>query len=243
MISSNFADPQLQSQYLIVISYLNFESDFLYRYQSQAYKAFKLQIDSKPKTIVPIFESNYYSVRILDNIAADSLILTIKYINSYDLETAQVGFEQESNLQIKNLFYLKYSFNLKAVYIYTISDFYHYDKLEINFRIYISNPNTNVVSYTHVAIRIIPTNKVLDILAFTVPNGANNVININVNDNKLFNSIIYKFQTNVPSNNSVIVYKILNKDINLFYVEKNYLRFIYPFLNLINSKRSTYLVI
>lgn len=242
MISSNFADLQLQSLYLIVLSYLNFEPNFLYRYQSQAYKSFKLLIDSAPKVVIPIFEFDFYSVKILDNTPTGSCILTIRYLNSFDITSIQIGFEQESNLQIKNLFFLKHSFNLKAIYVCTISSFYKFDKYDINFRVFITNPITSILSYTQINIKIISSFKVNDILTFSLPNGANNLINININDNKLFNSIIYKFQTNIPSNNSVIIYKILNKDSNLFYIDKNFLRFIYPFLNLVNSKRSTSLV-
>lgn len=242
MISPNFINMILKSEYLIVVSYLNFEPNYLLRYQSQAFKSFKLLIDYSPTAIIPLFEFNYYSVNILDNTLAGSCILVIKYINSFDLNSILIDFGQESNLQVRNLFYLQHTPNLKTVSIYTIKDFIRFDKFEINFQIYITNLLAATLSYTQINVKIISTGKLINPLAFSIPNGANNVINININDNKLFNSIIYKFQTNMPTNDSFIVYKILNKDTNLFYIEKNFLRFIYPFMNLINSKRSGRLV-
>ena len=242
MISSDFCDLQLRTEYLIVISYLNFEPNFLYRYQSQDYKSFKLIFDFSPKVIAPTFEFNFYSAQILNNIAPDSCFLTIRYINSFDLYMFQVGFDQESNLQVKNFLYLKYSPNLKSVSVCTLASLISYDKPEINVRIFIKNPSISIVSSTQVKINVLPANGVVNLLVFTTPNGANNVVNININDNKLFNSIIYQFQTNLPNNNSIIAYKILNQDLNLFYIERNFLRFIFPFINLVNSKRSHCLV-
>ncbi len=172
----------------------------------------------------------------------DSCFLTIRYINSFNLYLFQVDFDQESNLQVKKFLYLKYSPNLKSVSICTLASLISYDKPDINVRIFIKNPSISLVSYTQVNIKVLPANGVINLLMFTTPNGASNVVNININDNKLFNSIIYQFQTNIPNNNSIIVYKILNQDLNLFYIERNFLRFIYPFFSLVNSKRSQCLV-
>jgi len=192
----------------------------------------------------PEFLKSFYKVYLLDTTQPNTCILSIPFNFNGDFPNFQLEFDQASNLQIENHFYLQYSLVTKMVHVYLKYLPYPYDKPEIEFRIRFrvyGEPSADKLS-TKVYLQVLRSQRPANQLEFSVPETPNKFIVVHLNDNFRFNQIIYAFDVVRPHFDSQIVYRLLNTDLYMFQFEENLLRIIYPFSSLDDFKRDSYLV-
>jgi len=191
-----------------------------------------------------VFIQSLYKVYLLDTTQPHTCILSIPFQYNGNFANFQIEFEQASNLQIENHFYLQYSLNTKMVYVYLKYLPYPYDKPKIEFKIRFKVHGVSVEDAlsTKVLLEILKSQQSDNHFKFKIPETPNKFIVVHLNNNFRFNQIIYAFETVNTRSNSQISYKLLNTDLYMFQFEKNLLRIIYPFSSLDDFKRDSYLV-
>lgn len=200
----------------------------------------------------PLFEKAFYKIYMTENTLANTCILSMpfKFNPISDTHDIQIEFEQRSNLQIENYFYVQYSLVSKMVYLYVRSLPYPYDKPEIEFNIKFNMGQTTTKSNefnsrTKISISVLSSylqRSDSSVFQFTRPETSNKFAVVHVNFNYRFSNIIYEFQATKPTTTSHIVYRIMNPDFYFLSIENNFLRFVYPLSSLDDFKRSEYLL-
>jgi hypothetical protein len=209
----------------------------------------------------PTFLQDTYKLQILDKTPVDTTILSLAYTYKNELNSLiQLSFEQLSNPQITNYFYLKYSPYLKVVYILIKMSPIPIEKPELNFVIRISaakmnseyvenNINSTYSSYAAISIRILSLNVELSsfYLNFIRPPIAHSIIRLN--DTSLAPtysaSVIYMLEAvNINGPQSLVTYSLLNFNLNMFvYLINNQIVVNYEYIKQnIVSLRTSYLV-
>jgi hypothetical protein len=185
----------------------------------------------------------------MERTPAQTCLLTIGY-KTFQNTTNDftLAIEQKSSFEIDNLFYLQLVPEQNIIYVFTkLAQIETYDKPEMSFTIrFVSSTASNnklngptPSSYVNVFVRVLSNrrNSNLVILNPAVPNTVlfimpNNIVNYN----------LFTLKANQPNNNSIIKFRIVNSDLNMFYISPNNSLIVFPFYDFNYFVRPNFLV-
>lgn len=151
-------------------------------------------------------------------------------------ENQQFIIDTTKNTKTKDLFYLKKLPMFKSLLIQTRKSLVEFNESEIMLVIKIVDKNSTKIKdsiYAIINIDIIDSDSEGSnhkLLVLSKPERPSHLIVLDADDkNLLVNSTIYKLELKDNYESESIIYKILNNDSNLFYMEKNSLKVRFPF--------------